>query len=146
MVGDLTFGIAVHHGLLFGVANAVEATLFVLVGASIAAGRNRVGLLSVRGAWAVVIAAVTAPALTGGLGAFGTVLAFGAGHMQAWAHWWFGDSLGLLLGVPICLLLRDSRRSVARQRGAALSLSVGTASALLSALSGLFTIEGVVGV
>ena len=56
VVTTLNSGWGLHQILSLGILNSAEATLFVLVAARIAAGRNDVGLLSVRGAVAVVIA------------------------------------------------------------------------------------------
>ena len=135
LVGDLTYGVAPHQALYFGVVNAVEATLFVLVARLIGGGRNNVGLLSVRPALALVLAAVTIPALIGSLGAIGSVWAFGADYFTAWRNWWLGDSLGLLVGVPIGLLRRDARRSVALHRRRPLAVAGGGAAAVMTTLT-----------
>ncbi len=138
LVGDLPFGIAPHQALYFGAVNAVEATLFVFVAGLIGGGRNNVGLLSVRPALALVLAAVTVPALTGSLGAVGSAWTFDADYLMAWQNWWFGDSLGLLVGVPIGLLRRDAGRSLARHRRGPLAVGGGGAAALLAVLAVIF--------
>lgn len=142
VVGDLTFDVAPHQALFFGVVNAVEATLFVICAALIAGGRRNIGLLSLRGASAVILAAVAVPALTGAVGAIGSVWTFDADYFTAWRSWWFGDGLGLLVGVPVGLLLRDAVRSVARRRSRLLALGVGGVSALLYVLSAALAAPG----
>ena len=136
VIGDLTLSaMAPHHALVLGVANATEATLVVLVAALIAGSRRSIGLLSIRGVLALVVGAVTVPALTGTLGAFGLVWAFDIDYLETWRSWWFGDSLGLLVGVPLGLLLRDTSRSVARHRSTAMVLVGSGAAAVLVVLS-----------
>ena len=142
VIGDLTFGVAPHQALYVGAVNVVEATLVVLCAALIAGGRNYVGLLSVRGAWSLAFAAIMVPALTGALGAVGVVWAFDVDYFAAWRNWWFGDALGLLLGVPIGLLLRDSVRSVARYRPVSMVIGVGATAGLLVVLSALLAVSG----
>jgi diguanylate cyclase (GGDEF)-like protein len=137
IVGDLTFDVAPHQALYFGLVNAIEATLFVLVAALIGPGRRNVGLLFVRPAVALILAAVTVPALTGTVGAIGSVWTFDAEYLAAWRNWWFGDSLGLLVGVPIGLLLRDAGRSVARRRRGRLAIAGAVASTGLALLSAI---------
>jgi len=73
--------------------------------------------------------------LTGAFGAIGSVWAFDADYFTAWRNWWFGDSMGLLVGVPVGLLLRDTVRSVARQRSGPVLFGCGAAAASLSVLS-----------
>ncbi|MGD9620454.1 MAG: diguanylate cyclase [Mycolicibacterium sp.] len=131
VVADRTYGVAPHQALYFGFVNAIEATLFVFCAALIAGGRRHIGLLTVRGALSIVLAAVLTPALTGALGAVGSVWTFDSDYFTAWRTWWFGDGLGLLVGVPIGLLLRDASRSVARRRSGPLALSGGGAAVLL---------------
>ncbi|MGO4442697.1 diguanylate cyclase [Mycobacterium sp. 2YAF39] len=138
VVGDLTFNVVPHQALYFGLVNAIEATLFVFVAALIGGGRNNIGLLSVRPALAVILASVMVPGLTGALGAVGSVWTFDASYFMAWRNWWFGDSLGLLVGVPIGLLLRDAGRSVARRRRRPLALAAGGVGASFSVLSAIF--------
>ena len=142
VVGDLTFKCSIAQGLYFGVVNAIEATVFLLCAALIAGGRRNIGLLSVRGALAVILASVTVPALTGGLGAIGSFWAFDADYFTAWQSWWFGDGMGLLVGVPVGLLLRDTIRSVARHRAGPVFLGCGAAAASLSVLSAGLAITG----
>jgi diguanylate cyclase (GGDEF)-like protein len=135
VVGDLSFDVAPHQALYFGLVNAIEATLFVLVAALIGGGRRHVGLLFVRPAVAMILAAVIVPALTGAIGAIGSVWTFDAEYFVAWRNWWFGDSLGLLVGVPIGLLLRDAGRSVAQRRRGLLAIAGAVASTGLAVLS-----------
>ncbi len=140
VIGDLRFDVAPHQGLYFGVVNAIEATIVVICAAYIAGGPRNIGLLSVRGASAIVLASITVPALTGAIGAIGSVWTFDAVYFTAWQTWWFGDSLGLLAGIPIGLLLRDARRSVARRRSALQALVGGVGAALLCVLSGVLAV------
>lgn len=142
VVGDLTFDVAPHQAFYFGVVNAIEATLFVLFAALIVGRRHSIGLLSVRGALAVAGASVTIPALTGALGAVGSVWTFDADYLTAWRSWWFGDGLGLLVGVPIGLLLRDTARSVCRRRSVPLTLGGGSAATLLGVVSATLAVAG----
>jgi diguanylate cyclase (GGDEF)-like protein/PAS domain S-box-containing protein len=142
VVADSTYGVAPHQALYFGFVNAIEATIFVLCAALIAGGRRNTGLLTVRGALSIVIAAVLVPALTGLLGAIGSVWTFDSDYFTGWRTWWFGDSLGLLVGVPIGLLLRDAIGSVARRRSAPLALGGGAAAALLLAASAMLALAG----
>ncbi len=142
VVGDLTFDVAPHQALYFGAVNAVEATLFVLCAVFIASSRSSIGLLSVRSALAVVLASVTVPALTGSLGAIGSVWTFDADYVTAWRTWWFGDSLGLMVGVPIGLLLRDAVRSVALRRSGRLALGGGGPAALVWLASATLAVNG----
>ena len=136
VIGNVTLSaMAPHNALFLGVVNASEATLFVLLAALIAGSRSSIGLLSIRGFLAVVVGAVTVPALTGTLGALGLVWAYGVDYLETWRSWWFGDSLGLLVGVPLGLLLRDTSRSVARRRPRAVVLAGGGAAAVLWLLS-----------
>ncbi|MCH9728983.1 MAG: diguanylate cyclase [Actinomycetia bacterium] len=136
VIGDLTLSaMAPHHALVLGVANASEATLVVLVAALIAGSRRSIGLLSIRGALSLVVGAVTVPALTGTLGAFGLVWAFDIDYLETWRSWWFGDSLGILVGVPFGLLLRDTSRSVARHRSTAMVLVGSGVAAVLFVVS-----------
>ncbi|MGB0970108.1 MAG: diguanylate cyclase domain-containing protein [Mycobacterium sp.] len=130
------------YGFSFGVVNAIEATLFVLCAALIAGGRRRIGLLSVRGAVAVILAAALVPALTATLGAVASGWTFDSDYFTGWRTWWFGDALGLLVGVPIGLLLRDAIGSVARRRSAPLALSSGGAAALAILLSAILATSG----
>lgn len=141
VLGDLTFDAAPVQGIYFGVVNALEATLVVLCAAKIAGGRNHIGLLSVRGALALACASIALPALAGALGAIGSVWTFGTEYLTAWRNWWFGDSLGLLVGVPAGLLLRDAVSSIARHRGGTAAIS-GLAAALLSGLATMLTVWG----
>lgn len=134
VLGDLTFETAPLQSIYFGVINALEATLVVLLASKIAGGRGRIGLLSVRGALALACASIGLPAFTGALGAIGSAWAFGAEYVAAWRTWWFGDSLGLLLGVPAGLLLRDTAYSIARHRGGT-AVPCGLAAAVLSGLA-----------
>lgn len=142
VVGDLTLGVAPYQALYFGVVNSIEATLWVLGAVLVAGSKRNIGLLSVRGAMAVVLASVTIPALTGALGAIGSVWTFDADYFTAWRSWWFGDGLGLLVGVPIGLLLRDTIRSLARHRRGARVLGGVGAAALLGVLAGTLAATG----
>ena len=142
VVADLAFNVAPHQALYFGFVNAIEATLFVLCAALIAGGPRNIGLLTVRGALAVVLASVIVPALTGALGAIGSVWTFDSDYFTAWRNWWFGDSLGLLVGVPIGLLLRDAIGSVARRRSGPLTLGGGGAAALIFVASATLAVSG----
>ncbi|MCH9730559.1 MAG: diguanylate cyclase, partial [Actinomycetia bacterium] len=99
--------------------------------ALIAGSRRGIGLLSMRGVLALVGGAVAVPALTGTLGALGLVWAFDIDYLATWRSWWFGDSVGLLVGVPLGLLLRDASRSIARRRPTAVVLVGGAAAAVL---------------
>ncbi len=141
LVGELIVDVQKNilpYGFAFGVVNAIEATLFVLCAALIAGGRRHIGLLSVRGAVAVILTAVLVPALTAILGVIASVWTFDSDYFTGWRTWWFGDALGLLVGVPIGLLLRDAVGSVARRRSTSLALSAGGAAALAILLSAIF--------
>ncbi|MGD9618981.1 MAG: diguanylate cyclase [Mycolicibacterium sp.] len=142
VTADLPSGVAPHQALYFGVVNAVEATLVLFLAARIAGGRGNIGLLSVRGAAGVILAAVTVPALTATIGAIGSVWTFDADYFTGWRTWWFGDSLGLLVGIPIGLLLRDTARSVARRRSAPITVCSGIAAAILLLVSGALAGSG----
>ncbi|MGD9619192.1 diguanylate cyclase [Mycolicibacterium sp.] len=144
IAGDLTFDMPTYQAFGLGVVNSAEATLFVLFASFIAGGRNAVGLLTVRGTAAVVLTSVTVPVLTGALGGaiVESTATFGAEYFTAWQTWWFGDSLGLLVGVPIGLLLRDAKLSVARHRNGPLTLGCGTVAALLLVVSGTLALAG----
>ena len=141
VAADLTYGVAPHQALYFGFVNAIEATLFVLCAALIAGGRKNIGLLTVRGALSIVLAAVLVPALTGLLGAIGSVWTFDSDYFTGWRTWWFGDSLGLLVGVPIGLLLRDTIGSVARRRSGPLVVGGGAAAVLLLVASAILALN-----
>ncbi len=141
VVVDLRVDMVPSHALHFGLVNVVEATLYVLAAAVIAGGRGGIGLLSVRGTAAVVLASVAVPALTATVGAIGTVWAFDADYFTGWRTWWFGDAVGLLVGVPIGLLLRDAVRSVARRHLTRQALGIGAGAAvLMTASTGLAVI------
>ncbi len=144
VIGDLPFQMPPYQALCLGAVNAIEATLFVLFAVLIAGRRRNIGLLSVRGASAVILSAVTVPVLTGTVG--GAVVEsawiFSTDYLTAWRTWWFGDSLGLLVGVPIGLLLRDTSRSVARRRSARLALGSGGAAVLLFGVAGVLSAAG----
>ncbi len=144
VIGDQTFDMGPYQALPLGVVNNIEATLFVLAAALIARGRHNIGLLSVRGAMALIVASVTIPVFTGALG--GAIVeaswTFGTDYFTAWRTWWFGDSLGLLAGVPIGLLLRDAVRSVGRRRSGVLQLGGGAAASLLFVASGVLAANG----
>jgi sigma-B regulation protein RsbU (phosphoserine phosphatase) len=144
IVGDLTFGFPPYQSLCIGLVNALEATAFVLVATFVARRSQEIGLLSVRGALAIVLGSVSVPALIGLLGAvFLSDLTFAAEHYAtAWRTWWFGDSMGLLVGVPIGLLLRDAARSVARRRSWRLAVGGGAVSVVLALLSGVLATHG----
>ena len=142
VAADLTYGVAPHQALYFGFVNAIEATLVVLCAALIAGGRNNIGLLSVRGAAAVILASVMVPALTGALGAVGSVWTFDSDYFTGWRTWWFGDSLGLVVGIPVGLLLRDAVRSVARRRPPSIALGSAGFAALLLAVSVVLAASG----
>lgn len=141
VLGDLSFDTAPLQSTYFGVVNTLEATLVVLCAAKIAGRRNNIGLLSVRGALALTCASIGLPAVTGALGAIGSVWAFGAEYLTAWRNWWFGDSLGLLVAVPAGLLLRDAASSIARHRGRTTTLS-GLAVTFLSGLAAALAVWG----
>lgn len=130
--------------LSLGVLNCAEATLFVFLAARIAGGRDHIGLLVVRGAIAVVIASIAAPIVTGTLGAaaVNSSWALDGAYLTTWRTLWFGDSLGLLVGVPIGLLFRDAASSVGRNRRPLLALAVGGTAALLSGTSTALAFEG----
>lgn len=132
LVVDLRIGMSPVHALYFGAVNVAEATFYVAAAAVIAGGRRSIGLRSVRGTAAVILAALFVPAVTAGLGAFGSVWAFGSDYLTGWRTWWFGDAVGLLVGVPIGLLLRDGNRTVARNRRISESLGVGFGVVTLS--------------
>ncbi len=132
---DQRFNVAPQHALTFGVVNIIESTVFVLCAALIAGGRRNIGLLAARGAVAVIVASVMVPALTGTLGAIGSAWAFDTDYFTGWRTWWFGDAMGLLVGVPIGLLLRDAARSVARRRSGRLTIGTLAAATPLIALS-----------
>lgn len=142
VAADLTYNVAPHQALYFGLVNAIEATLVVLFAAFIARGRSNIGLLSVRGAVAVILAAVLVPSLTATIGALGSVWTFGSDYFTGWRTWWFGDALGLLVGIPLGLMLRDTARSVARCRTTPTAVGGGVAAALLLALSGILAAAG----
>lgn len=142
VLGDLTFDVTPPQSLCVGAVNAVEATLFVLCAALIAGSRNGVGLVSVRGAWALVVASILIPAVTGALGASVIVWTYDVEYFAAWRNWWFGDALGLLLGVPIGLLLRDAIPSVARSRPVSMVVAVAAMAGLLSVLSAVLAASG----
>lgn len=144
IVADRTFDMGLIQSLPLGLVNDVEATLFVLVAAVIAGGRNNIGLLSVRGALALVVSSVTVPVMTGSIGAaiVESSWTFGADYLTAWRNWWFGDSLGLLVGVPAGLLLRDAGRSVGRRRARSLTAVGGGTGVLLLVLSTALALNG----
>lgn len=144
VVGDLTFDMPTYQAVGLGAVNAVEATAFVLCASFIAGGRSAIGLLSVRGVTALILTSVTVPVLTGSLGGaiIESTATFGAEYFTAWRTWWFGDSLGLLVGVPIGLLLRDAKRSVARRRKGPIAVSSGVAAALLIGVSSTLAVIG----
>ncbi len=135
VVVDQWFNVAPQHALTFGIVNVIEASLFVVCAALIAGGRRNIGLLSARGAVAVIVASVMVPALTATLGAVGSVWAFDSDYFTGWRTWWFGDAMGLLVGVPVGLLLRDAARSVARRRSGRLTIGTLAAATPLIALS-----------
>lgn len=143
VAADLTYGVAPHHALYFGFVNAIEATLALLCAALIAGGRNNIGLLTVRGVAAVIITCVMVPALTGTIGAIGSVWTFGSDYFTGWRTWWFGDSLGLLVAIPVGLLLRDAVRSVALRRPTPVALGSAGAAALLMVISGVLAASGI---
>lgn len=132
IIVDLRGGISPVHALYFGVVNVAEATVYVVAATAIAGGRHGIGLRSVRGTAAVIFAALFVPAVTAGLGAFGSIWAFGADYLTGWRTWWFGDAVGLLVGVPIGLLLRDGNRTVAGNRRVSETLGVGLGVAVLA--------------
>lgn len=136
VVVDLRFDVAPHHALSFGVVNIIEATSFVLLAALIAGSRQQIGLLSVRGAVAVIVTSMMVPALTATLGALAAAWTFDSDYFTGWRTWWFGDSLGLLVGVPLGLLLRDAVASVALRRSRRLALGSIAAATLLIVLAG----------
>lgn len=143
LVGDLVFGYGPSASLPLGAVNAAEAVLVVLVAARIAGGRPNIGLLSLRGTLGLVVAAVTVPALTGILGALiVSDWTFGTDYLTQWRNWWFGDSTGLLVGVPIGLLLRDARSSVARCRSRRRALASGSGAAGLIAIAAALAANG----
>lgn len=143
LAGDVALlGVAPYKALYLGAVNGLEASLFVLCAALIAGGRRKIGLLSVRGAWSIVLSAIAVPVVTGALGAVGVGWAFGVEYLIAWRSWWFGDSLGLLVGVPTGLLLRDAARSAARRRATPLVVGGGGAAMLLLALSATLAATG----
>lgn len=142
MVASQTYAVVPYQAMYFGAVNSIEATLVVLCAALIAGGRRSVGLLSVRGAAGVILASVLVPALTGAIGAIGSVWVFDSDYFIGWRTWWFGDSLGLLVGVPVGLLLRDAVRSVARRRSTPITLGSGAAVAILLGVSAIFAASG----
>lgn len=143
VAADLTFDVAPHQGLYFGFVNAIEATLVLLCAALIAGGRNNIGLLSVRGVAAVIIASVMVPALTGAIGAIGSVWTFGSDYFTAWRIWWFGDSLGLMVAIPVGLLLRDAVRSVALRRPTPVAIGGAGAATLMLVVSATLAASGI---
>lgn len=143
VVGDLMFNYAPTKSLALGVVNAAEAVLVVVVAAYIAGGRRNIGLLSVRGTLALVVASVMVPGLTGWPAALVlTDWSFVAEGLTQWRTWWFGDSTGLLVGIPIGLLLRDARFSIARVRSRLYALSIGTGTALLTVVAAALALNG----
>lgn len=117
MAGGLAFqGVAPHNGLYIGVVNAIEATLVVVCAALIARGRRNVGLLSIRGASALILASISVPAVTGAFGAKKLAQLFDIDFGATWLGWWLGDSLGLLVGLSTVLMFRDFNRCVVRSR------------------------------
>lgn len=136
VVGDALQGIAPHHAVAFGVVNLVEATALVL------AVERFGGPFLMRSARSVAVflaAAITVPAVTGMLGALVSAVAFGSQWLQAWPAWWFGDAIGLVVGVPIGLAALDLTSGVAAQRTpavrrafAAAGLAAGSTAVALS--------------
>lgn len=117
IVGDAFQGIGPLHALWFGVVNMVEATAVALV-------VQRVGgpsiMRTIRSVAAFLAAAMTVPAVTGMVGALGSVIAFGSNWVDAWPAWWFGDGIGLIVGVPIGLAMFDLSTSVVAARSRAI--------------------------
>lgn len=109
--------------------NIVEATAVAVVLQRLAGPRSF--MRSVRSTGVFVAAAVAIPAATGVLGALGSVVAFDAQWAGAWRNWWFGDAVGLIIGVPVGLAFVDLRSSVAaaRPRGAQLGCGAIVAGA-----------------
>lgn len=108
----------------WALVNVVEATTVAAVLQRFA-GPGAL-MRSVRSTAVLVAAAIAIPAFAGMLGGLGSVVAFGADWWGAWRNWWFGDAVGLIVGVPVGLALFDLRSSVAaaRPRGARMAFGV----------------------
>lgn len=113
VVGDGLQGISAGDAIWFGVVNMVEATVVVL--AAIRFGGPAL-MRSVRSLLVFLLAAMTVPAVTGMAGALGSVIAFGSRWLDAWPAWWFGDAIGLVVGVPIGVATFDRHSGVAATR------------------------------
>lgn len=119
VVGDGLQGISAADAIWFGVVNMVEATVVVLV--AIRFGGLAL-MRSVRSLLVFLLAAMTVPAVTGMVGALGSVIAFGSRWLDAWPAWWFGDAIGLVVGVPIGMAIFDRHSGVVATRSRAVVL------------------------
>lgn len=108
----------------WGVVNVLEATAVVVVLQRFSGPGTL--MRSVQSVGLLVAASLVIPASTAVLGALGSAVAFDAEWSQAWKAWWFGDAIGLIIGVPIGLALFDLGSSVAttRSRPARLAFAV----------------------
>lgn len=113
IVGDAFQGIEPRHAAWFGAVNMLESTALAVVVQRFGGP----GLMRTARSVAVFLAAAIAvPALTGMLGALGSVIAFDSEWIDAWPSWWFGDAIGIAVGVPVGLALFDLRASVLFER------------------------------
>lgn len=124
VVGDGLQGIAVGDAIWFGLVNMVEATAVALV---VLRFGGPTLMRSVRSLVAFLLAAMMVPAVTGMAGALGSVMAFGSKWIDAWPAWWFGDAIGLVVGVPIGVAILDRHEGVvvARSRAVVLWATAG---------------------
>lgn len=132
VVGDGFQGIGPRDAIWFGVVNMVEATAVVLAA-------TRFGgwplMRSTRSVTAFILAAVSVPAVTGMLGALGSVIAFDSRWIDAWPAWWFGDAIGLVVGVPIGIAMLEPRTGIVTARSRAVRLEVAAAGLAITAVA-----------
>ena len=119
---DRINGLDLSTSLGFGLVNMVEATVAAtILTALVGSGRP---LRTVHNVAALLAVAATVPAVTGIAGGWIASQAFGTSWSADWRTWWFGDSLGLLVGVALGVALVTWHTNPSRPRRQAVGAGV----------------------
>ena len=139
IVGDAFQDIDAVHALWFGVVNMVEATAIVLAVERFA-GRG-VPLRTARSVSVFITASTAVPALTGMAGAVGSVIAFDSEWVDAWRAWWFGDAIGIVVGVPVGFAILSFSAGVVTERSRTFIAEVAAAFVAVSGIAMLLAAD-----
>lgn len=99
LAGDWLIGIPPDDALPLGLVNLVESLLVAIAWRRM--DRASWPLETVRSVLALTVATIATTAVTAFPGTIAAVNAFGGVGWRVYLSWWLGDSLGMLVGVPV---------------------------------------------